>query len=340
MSRLTILGTGGHTLPVVGNRELLEFIGAPKDSVWLEETTGARGHSLNFDCTTGCKRTPDTGLDWAERAARQALETAAVEAGRIDQLCLTTCTPASLHFMADTIELHRRLGLRPTTVVSQIDSGGTGLAKVLQEVHAYARCVSSRWTALVVAANDVSSFLSGARDRRVSSAWLWPALFADGAGAVVLGEGNGPRLVDVYCAVHGNHALVASRGGAAVPLAAETVDAQAYLMNAGVVAAHWGAGMQRAWKWLSDKWGLHIGDVQRWYVHQASYRFIEGFIAAFGIAPDRVPHNVERVGNTVSASTLLLLDEDRRSGRPAVNGPIVFLWVGAGMMEGGALFMA
>ncbi len=340
MSNASILGTGAYTLPVAGSREILDYVRAPRDSAWLEEKTGVRGHSLNFDCATGRKLSAETGLDFAERAARQAMEAAGVEADRIDQLCLTTCTPDCLHFMADTIALHRRLGLRATTVVSQTDSGCAGLAKVLQEVRAYAHQASGHWTALVVATNDVSSFVACEQYKRVPGAWLSAALFADGAGAVVLGEGKGPRLMDTYCAVDGDHPLVVYHGGgAAVPPNPGTLDEHAYVMDGRDVAAQFGPAMQRAWLRLSETWKLTVEDVRRWYVHQTNYRFIEGFTAALGISPDRVPHNVDRIGNTVSASTLLLLDEDIRQGRLPEDGPVVFLWVGAGMLEGGALFL-
>jgi 3-oxoacyl-[acyl-carrier-protein] synthase-3 len=336
MSRLTILGTGGYTLPVVGNRALMEFIGTPENSAWEEETIGVDGRSLNFDCAAGCKRTRETGLDWAERAARQAMAAAGLHAAQVDQLCLTTCTPTHPRFMADAIELQRRLGLRPATVVSQTDGGCAGLAKVLQEVQAYAHCASSRWTALVVAVNDASSFLSGGHYRRIPAAWLAPALFADGAGAAVLGEGGGPRLVDVCCTVDGNPPRFGFRG-AAVAASANTV--HACVLDGGGLAAQFGVGVRRARKWLAERWGIHTRDVQRWYIHQANYRVIAAAITALGLAPERVPYNVHRIGNTGSASTLLLLDEDVRNGCRPARGPSVFLWLGAGMMEGGALFI-
>ena len=46
--------------------------------------------------------------------------------------------------------------------------------------------------------------------------------------------------------------------------------------------------------------------------------------------PERVPLNVDRYGNTSAASTLLLLDEDRRAGRVHDGDLVVFMWIGAG----------
>lgn len=56
-----------------------------------------------------------------------------------------------------------------------------------------------------------------------------------------------------------------------------------------------------------------------------------------GVPPERVPINIDRYGNTSAASTLLLLDEDLRAGRVREGDRLAFLWVGAGLMCGGAV---
>jgi 3-oxoacyl-[acyl-carrier-protein] synthase-3 len=45
---------------------------------------------------------------------------------------------------------------------------------------------------------------------------------------------------------------------------------------------------------------------------------------------ERVPIGVDHYGNTSAASTLILLDEDRRAGRVDDGDLIAFLWIGAG----------
>ena len=341
MADLSILGTGGYVLPTADNEALLGYLHAPKTAAWFEARTGVRGHSLNFDFRAGQKRSSEHVLDYAEHAARLAIERADVSPQGIDQLYLATCTPAYPHFMADVIELHRRLGLRSTAVINQVDCACAALARVMQDVMAYAQH-RPEWRALIVAANDASSFFVAALPHyeRVPGAWLSPALFADGAGALLLGPNDGPRLVDVYCAVDGEHPLVMCLGGgAAVPTAPETLDAHVFLIDGRDVSAQFAPAMQRIWGHFSQEWNLTTEDVRRWYLHQANLRLVEGFGQALGIPMDRLPHNVDRIGNTVSASTLLLLDEDVRAGRFPTDGPSIFLWIGAGMMEGGALFL-
>jgi len=49
-----------------------------------------------------------------------------------------------------------------------------------------------------------------------------------------------------------------------------------------------------------------------------------------GLPPGRVPIGVDHYGNTSAASTLILLDEDRRAGRVCDGDLVAFLWIGAG----------
>ena len=340
---LTIRGTGGFILPFVENKELLEYLEAPKDSAWLEEKIGIRRHSLNFDCEKEEKRSIVTSIDFAEHAARQAMLNAELLARDIDHLCLATCTPSHLHFMRDVIELHRRLGFRRDVIVDQIDGGCAALAKAFQTVENHARNSTKYpdYNALIVATNDVSSFLDKERYKKVPNAWLSPAVFADGAGALILGPGEGLFLVQTYCAIDGTHSLVEYRGGGAeTPTRADTLDAHTYVMDAPDVAAQFVPAMERVLNhFLSRHKSLSSEKVERWYIHQANLRLIERFAKEKNINMNRVPYNMDQLGNTVSASTLLLLHRDIIQNEFPKNGPVIFLFVGAGMMEGGALFL-
>ena len=342
---LTIRGTGGFTLPLVGNEELLSYLEAPKDAKWVEEKTGIVTHSLNFNCATGTKFMRRlTSIDFAENVARQAMLNAGISAKDVDHLCLSTCTPSMLHFMGDVIELHRRLGLRRDAVIDQIDGGCAALAKAFQtvEVHARSSVKYPEYHALIVASNDVSSFLDKERYKNAAlGAWLSPVIFADGAGALVLGPSDGLFLTRTYCAVDGDHPLVSyTGGGAEMPTTSENLDEHAYIMDARDVAAQFSPAMERVLKhFLSFHEWINTERIERFYIHQANLRLIEHFAEEKNISMDRIPHNVDKFGNTVSASTLLLLHNDIEKGNFPKRGPVIFLFVGAGMMEGGALFL-
>ena len=81
---------------------------------------------------------------------------------------------------------------------------------------------------------------------------------------------------------------------------------------------------------VNNTFFFSIGAVARWYLHQANGVVVRQAVDMLGLPADRVPISVGRYGNTSAASTLILLDEDRRSGRVNHGDLVAFLWVGAG----------
>jgi 3-oxoacyl-[acyl-carrier-protein (ACP)] synthase III-like protein len=108
--------------------------------------------------------------------------------------------------------------------------------------------------------------------------------------------------------------------------------------TSGSTSAAW--TMQRNMEMLQEDWPTYIapipgGDfdasrVARWYMHQANGVVVHRAGEQLGLPADRIPLNVDRYGNTSAASTLILLDEDRRANRVREGDLVVFLWIGAG----------
>lgn len=83
--------------------------------------------------------------------------------------------------------------------------------------------------------------------------------------------------------------------------------------------------------------GLSIEDVDLFVPHQANMRIIEAVGSRLNIAEDRVFTNVERYGNTSSASIPLALAEARAAGRIAPGSRVLMTAFGAGLTWGAAL---
>ncbi|MBI1956892.1 MAG: hypothetical protein HYS44_00325 [Candidatus Niyogibacteria bacterium] len=348
MNPLSILGTGRHVRQIVTNDAILGYLGITekypkKNSDWLIRHIGIRSRSLNFDCVRGTKAVADEHvLHFALDAAREAIRNAGIRPQQIDGLYLATCTPHQPHFMATAVELKRQLGMRLDALVRQYDGGCAALAPVFLDVQSHAFRFGESFTVLIVAVNDVSSFLDRGLYMRVDHAWLSPVVFADGASATVLGPGEERHFlapIAPYEASDGDHPLVTHLGGGAErPTSALTIDDHVYLMDGGDVRVQFGPAMGRVRSKLLFRAKLSTSDIGRWYLHQANLRLIENFAKEHQISLDRAPSNVGSFGNTVSASTLLLLHDDIENERMP-NGPVIFAFVGAGMMEGGAIFM-
>lgn len=339
VKRLGIVGTGSYLPPLeVDNDTIMNFFETGKPGSWLEERFGIKTRRLDYDFVKGCRPVNAMfDIDLAERAARLALEDAnEMEPAKIDHLILVTCTPTELHFMQEAIALHERLGLSRSAKVEHINSGCSGLAKAWEVADTYIRAHKST-TVMVVASNMTSQFIN---KERYKKNWLPPAVFGDGAGAVIFSmmDNTEEGMLRVFYEIDGSHPLMFYRGGGGfVPTTQETLDAHIYEMDAKDVKEQYPIAMERNLNRLLAMNNFKMEEVKRFYFHQANRWLVEGSANALSIALEKVGINIDRYGNTSAASTLILLDEDRKSGKIKHGDLALFLWVGAGMMSGAAI---
>ena len=83
--------------------------------------------------------------------------------------------------------------------------------------------------------------------------------------------------------------------------------------------------------------GLTIADVDLLVAHQANERILDLASDKLGIARDRVVMNLDRYGNTSSASIPLALDEARRTGLLTEGALVLMVGFGAGLTWGSVL---
>jgi 3-oxoacyl-[acyl-carrier-protein] synthase III len=327
--------------------------GSPLSAAWVEKYLGISERSLDLDPETLHKRSREEGglydSDYAIEACRQALTRAAVEPAAVDVLVHLTHTPdypfLGEHFRAIT----HALRLRPDVHLVHHNLGCAGLAPSLRTARSELTALGPGSTALLVASQCYSSFIS--RDQHESYlehshpwAWLTPLIAGDGAGALVLGNRpDAPGRGFVYLWSDSDPSRVLGSyagGGAALPTRHQTLREHAFVLNAPVIKENFVGELSRALEQLQRDWPEHLQPivgfgfeprrVKRWYLHQANRRLIEAATRALGLPPQDVPTNVERYGNTSSVSTLLLLEEDLRSGALGPGDLAVFLWIGAG----------
>jgi 3-oxoacyl-[acyl-carrier-protein] synthase-3 len=84
--------------------------------------------------------------------------------------------------------------------------------------------------------------------------------------------------------------------------------------------------------------GVAVESLDLVLVHQANLRIIEGVQKALGLPPEKVPHNIERYGNTTAATLPLLYHECAEDGRIAPGMLIAFTALGSGLHWGAALY--
>ena len=172
-------------------------------------------------------------------------------------------------------------------------------------------------------------------------------MFADGAGAAVWRSQPRDRtarptgLLSVRNETNPDIGLVTYPGGGCLHHTSESnVADHVFLMDGVKVAEVFPALMARDFQMLQEDWptsvkpftgaDFDVGAVARWYLHQANGVVVRQAIDMLDLPPERTPISVDHYGNTSAASTLILLDEDRRSGRVTEGDLVVFLWIGAG----------
>jgi len=170
-------------------------------------------------------------------------------------------------------------------------------------------------------------------------------LFGDGAGAVVIEAGEGDRgLGPIRLHSDGAGAGVLTMTGASFKrrpfVSVEQIEAgeTVPIMSGKEVFKSAVTLMPQAVREVCQLAGVTVESLDLVLIHQANLRIIEGVQKALGLPPEKVPHNIERYGNTTAATLPILFHECRARGlvRPGMN--IVFTALGSGLHWGAALY--
>jgi 3-oxoacyl-[acyl-carrier-protein] synthase-3 len=95
--------------------------------------------------------------------------------------------------------------------------------------------------------------------------------------------------------------------------------------------------MSEACEAVLAKAGVAAADVDFVLPHQANLRIIDAIVKRLRLDPARVLVNLDRFGNTSSASIPIALDEAVRDGRITPGKTILACGLGAGLTWGAAL---
>lgn len=182
--------------------------------------------------------------------------------------------------------------------------------------------------ALVISAEGMSRLLDWS-DRSTC------VLFGDGAGAAVLEPGDG--LLDIRLTVSPGieHISVGARGS--VSPFENPRDSYAVRMNGQEIYIFAVSAITGEISKILASHGLSPDDVGHYVLHQANLRIIESARRKLKQAPEKVPHSIERYGNTSSASIPILLDELNRAGVFTDGETVVLCGFGAGLTTGTCL---
>jgi 3-oxoacyl-[acyl-carrier-protein] synthase-3 len=172
-------------------------------------------------------------------------------------------------------------------------------------------------------------------------------LFGDGAGAVVVessGNGSGVLATKLYTNGDNIEALyVPGVGFRHRPFVSHAqLDANDFIpvMQGREVFKEAVSKMPAAVRAVCETAGVTVADIDLLLVHQANLRIIEAVANQLGLPKEKVPHNIDRYGNTTAGTLPILFHEMREAGRVPEGALVCFTALGAGLHWGAALYRA
>lgn len=293
-------------------------IGIETSHEWIVERTGIVERRI-------ARGPEESTAGMAATAARTAMQRAGVQADELDVIVLSTASPDRL-LPSTAVDLQAELGATRAAAFD-LSAACSGWLYGLTVAEGLIMSGAAE-TALVVGSEKMSSIIDWS-DRATC------VLFGDGAGAAVLRRStDGRGILSSYLRSDGTLADLLYRpdGGARRPFdEAVLAERGQYVHMAGrEVFKHAVRSMADAVDRALDGAGLAADDIDLLIPHQANLRIIEATAKHAGMPMDRVYVNVERYGNTSSASIPIALDEAIAAGRVGEGSTVLMVAFGAG----------
>lgn len=297
----------GAYLPerVVANAELAERLG--RTSEWIESVSGIQERRW---------AAPEaTVSDMGVAAAEDCLRKAGVPANTLGMLIVASGSGAR-GFPGPAAEVAARLGLDSTPALDlPMASAGSlfGLALAM-------RLAETQGDVLVVGAEKMSAVIEAAPQDPNTA-----ILFGDGAGAALVSARPGRwRMLDAVLHSDGKYREdLAFQGTGPLRMNGLTVILQAARKIPSSITE------------VLGRQNVSAQQVAVFLLHQANLNLLTRVAKSLGVSPEKVFSNVQRYGNTSSASMLIAASE--WSETTSVRGPIVFSAFGAGFHWGALL---
>ncbi|CAN5662217.1 beta-ketoacyl-ACP synthase III [soil metagenome] len=259
----------------------------------------------------------DSSSSLAVDAARSALAVAEVDPADLDMIIVATITP-DFQFPATASVVQTALGSRAGAF--DLGAGCAGFLFALAQGAALVDSGASR--RVLVCGSDVLSRFMDYSDPKTS------VLFGDGAGAVVLEARPGPSRIGPF--------KLYSDG--ARPELLWIPPGDRFLRMKGREVYRYAVdGMARAVRTVLDEAGMTAAEAGVLIAHQANARILDAVASRLDWPKERIVSNIDRYGNTSSASIPIAICETVERGMLVDGDPVVMTAFGAGFAWGAGL---
>ena len=308
---------------VLTNHELSQVLDTSDQ--WIVERTGIRERRI---------AAPDQTVAMLSRdASLLALDRAGVGVEELDTIVLATASPDRL-LPSTACDLQALLGATNAAAFDVV-AACPGYVYALTVAEGLIASGQSK-TVLVVGAEKLST-ITDFQDRSTA------ILFGDGAGASVVRRagGSGRGILSTFLKSDGRLAPLLYRpgGGSVDPISEKVVcDRSHYMKMAGrEVFKAAVLAMSEACDAALSRAGVSADEIDLLIPHQANLRIIEATAKHAGMPMSKVMVNLDRFGNTSSASIPLALDQAVAEGRVGPGSLLLLVAFGAGFTWGSAV---
>jgi 3-oxoacyl-[acyl-carrier-protein] synthase-3 len=322
--RSFIAGTGSYAPDKILTNADLERMVETSDQ-WIVERTGIRERHVAAP--------EQASSDLALIASQRALESAELTAAEVDMIVVGTIT-ADYPWPSCATVLQAKLGARKAFAFD-VSAACAGSLYAMSIADRYVSSGAVR-NALVIGVETITK-ITDWTDRNTC------ILFGDGAGAMILKPTDDPRrgLLTTRLHADGNHVpiLYQPGGGSRDPISEKVVRERSHYvkMNGREVFKVAVRSLEEVCCEVLAAEKLTTGDVSYVIAHQANKRILDATLTRLGIPSERCWMNLERYGNTSSASVPMTLDEANRAGKLRSGDIVLMMAIGGGMAWGASV---
>ena len=321
---VNVKGTGSYVPSnCVTNHDLTKIVDTSDE--WIRTRTGIEERHISVDENTS---------QLAYKAAVRALEFAGVSAQEVDLIICSTVTPDA--FTPSTACIVQNLLGAKKAVAFDLNAACSGFVYGIAVAKQFIQSGVYK-NVLVIGAEIVSKLVSW-QDRNTC------VLFGDGAGAVFLEQTKEKEsILDFDLRADGSKgSLLECKALPVNPVRKienqdELLAKENLSMQGGEVFKFAVKVMVEGIKTIVHNQNITMDDIDIIIPHQANYRIIESAAKALKVSIDRFYINLNRYGNTSSASIGIALDELNRSGKLQHGQKIILVGFGGGMTSGAVL---
>jgi len=323
MTRSRIIATGSYSPPkVLTNLDLEKMVDTTDE--WIISRSGIRERRIVEPdvCTS----------DLGAQAALRALQAAGLSPEDLDFIITATNTP-DMCFPCTGCFIQGKIGAKKAAAFD-VSAGCTSFIHALSLADKFIKEDPRR--KIMVLGAEIMSKVTDWTDRATC------VLFGDGAGAVILVGEEGERgILSTHLHSDGSlwELLYMPGGGSANPPSHETIDKRMhYIKMAGnqlfKVAVR--ALADVAQEALTFN-GLKSADIDIMIPHQANTRIVEAAAKIINFPLEKIFLNIDKYGNTSSATIPIAIDEVQREGKVKAGDLMLLCSFGTGVTWGSAV---